>query len=479
MATTNQRSGLNTEQRQKQRLAHITQMKLGPYLEMANPEVLDRVKNELDENPALEKKNTDDEPLPQDQSADQPQDGDSTYDPEDEHGADDMKIRVRNVNSDDEYVTPTAVDESTLQDYLMDQLHESDLTEKQDLIAQYVVGSLDSNGYLHASLQSIADDITFNGGVETSAEEVKGIVDRLRTLDPPGVGAASLQDCILIQLKQMPKSDAQNVAIKVVEQQWDNFADKRYDRVVDALGITREQLLVANELIQKTNPKPGSGYNSGRSEIVTSQIIPDFKVEKDENGNLTVTLLNNIPELRISQSYEDAMRTLSAAKRNRAQSDNGKVIRDYVKRGQEFIELLRLRQQKLFVTMSAIVKHQRDFFLTGDPNEMRPLILKDIEEETGLDASTISRATRGKYVQTDFGTYSLKYFFNEGIGGVSQTEVKNALRKAVDGEDKKHPLSDDALCKALQQQGYEIKRRTVAKYREELDIPKASQRRTI
>lgn len=464
---------------------------LAPLLKMNESEIEERVRGELDSNPALEQKaDPDDEGNAggEKDEGDTPGDeGESDYDfgnndDDDDNGGDDTapNYRASNHSVDDEYYGPTAIEEPTLSDYLMQQVRERDITPEQEIIAQYIVGSLDDNGFLQRSPSAIADDITFSDGrIEVEPSDVEAVLKIVRQLDPPGIAATDLRDCILLQLRRMPVTDLVEETIELVDKYFDLLGKKHYDKICASMNIDEHRLRQLIELVRSVNPKPGSGFSGGTSETVRQQITPDYEVDVD-GDKLTLTLLNRIPELQISESYANLYNEYNNSKAtSRAQRDTMTEIRDKYNRASNFITLLHMRQQRLFKTMAAIVKRQHDFFVTGDESQLKPMVLKDVAHDAGYDVSTISRTTQGKYVTTPWGVFPLKHFFSEGLGEVSTHTVLQALKKLVDDEDKSHPLSDDALCEQLNKQGYDVKRRTVAKYRDRLGLPVARLRKTI
>lgn len=313
-------------------------------------------------------------------------------------------------------------------------------------------------------------------------EHLREIVGRVRALDPPGVCAYDLRDCLVLQLRRMPRSDIRDLALEIVEHYFDIFSLRHFDRLASMLDVDRDRLREADELIRSLNPKPGGQIGDSAGDEKSRHIIPDFNVEVDGNV-VTLSLVNNVPELTIESSFvSDGNSFISVA----GSSGEHKAARTFINRKREdateFIELLRIRQETLYKVMSAIVKLQHDFFISEDESCLRPMILKDVSNETGYDLSVISRATAGKYVATPGGIYPLKFFFNEKVGSdedASSREILAAIRELIAREDSDHPLSDDALMKLLAERGYDIARRTVAKYRERLSIPVARLRKKI
>lgn len=468
---------LSLQQKLQQKLSPL-QVRFVRMLEMNGPEVEDEVKHALDDNPALEvAEEPEHEESDFNESAEDMQLAD--YGSEDEIPS--YRLEARNHSASDTYYEPVAVDSSsTLLETLMSQLAEHDLDDTQLTVAQYVIGNLDDNGYLRRDVGSMSYDIEAQTGRHVTTRQVREMLDLVRTLDPAGVGAVDLRDCLLIQLKRKDDSVAVRTAREIVAHYFDLFSKKHYDRLCAALDITPENLRDAMAVIRSLNPKPGSFIGGDPAEERTRHIVPDFAVDV-EGRNITLSLLNNIPELQIEETFrEDDAERPDATPREREASLFIKQKRD---EASEFIKILRMRQETLFNVMHAIVKIQRDFFLNGDDETLiRPMILKDVASITGYDLSVISRATAAKYVATARGVYPLKMFFNERPKDDEDTsthEILAALKAVIDKEDKRHPLSDEAITSMLAEKGYEIARRTVAKYREKLGLPVARLRREL
>lgn len=488
MSKTGQRTELG--QKQRQRLLPW-QLLLVPMLEKTGAEVLDFVKNELDANPALEVKEE-----PEEKDFEKTEDGKDFRETSDEmqrndYGDDDQApmYNGNNRSRDDDYYESPAVAEETLGDYLMSQVREREITDKEQLIAIYIIGNLDDDGYLRRSPHAIADDITFSSGVEVETKDVKEVLSMVYELDPPGVGAVDLRECILFQLKRFDNSPSNELAYTIVDKYFNEFSHKHYDKICTALNITESQLKLAIDVIKKVNPKPGSAFASTETERRTQQVTPDFEIEIDDadpdNPELTMTLVNNIPELQISESYSSVyQKMMQRADKKAAQKSEDAFVKYAYDQANDFISLLRRRQEKLMLTMEGIMHIQREFFLTGDDRKLKPMVLKDIAEITGLDPSVISRVTSSKYVTTPWGVFTLKHFFSEGLmhddgEEVSTREICSVLKELIEGEDKHHPLSDEKLCEELTKRGYNVARRTVAKYRERLKFPVARLRKEM
>lgn len=466
-------------QRQQQTLSP-SQVRFVRLLEMNGPEIEEEVRRELDDNPALEvveKEVTPAEPFGE--SAEQLQLAD--YRSEDDIPSYRFEARNHSAGGDGR-PEPVAVESGlSLYDSLMEQLGHSGLDNRDIEIARYIAGNIDDNGYMTRSLASIADDIAVTLGLDVSDEYIRSIYDKVRELDPPGVGATDLRDCLLLQLRRRPRSEAVDNAIEIVAHYFDLFSLKHYDRLRSALGITTDQLRDAVEVITSLNPKPGSALEGGGSDMAR-QVYPDFNVEVD-GDDITLTLLNNIPDLQIESTFATDDDVDAVVAETRRQRDARAFIRARRDDAASFIRLLKMRQATLYRVMSAIVKLQRRFFITGDESDLRPMILKDVAAITGDDLSVISRVTAGKYVATASGVYPLKFFFNERHNDddddASTHEILAAIRSIVDSEQHSSPLSDEAITRLLSDRGYRIARRTVTKYRERLGIPVARLRRRL
>ena len=472
---------LSLTQKMQQRLSPL-QMRFVRMLEMNGPEMEDEVRRELDDNPALEVMDspaTQDETSSYGESAEQLQ----MADYKDEDDMPSYRLEARNHSVNDEFYEPVAVAGSgTLMDNLISQLAETDMSEGDMAIANYIIGNIDDNGYLTRTLSQILDDLAFNVGIEISMDKLREIFNRIRRLEPAGICALDLRDCIVLQLRRLPVTDDNKLALEIIEHYFDLFSLRHYDRLINMLGVTKEQLQRAIDVIKSLDPKPGSHFNGSDEDDRTRHIIPDFNVEVEGN-TVTLSLLNNLPELGIEESFvTDGEKFINAPIAKRT-DEAMMFIRRKREEASDFIDLLRLRQETLYRVMSAIIRWQHDFFVTEDESKLRPMILKDIAKLTGYDLSVISRATAGKYVATSGGIYPLKFFFNEKVGEgedeTSSREILQTIKGLIENEDKGHPLNDDAIMKLLHEKGYDIARRTVAKYRERLNIPVARLRKEI
>lgn len=480
------KQGLIQQQKQIQRLALEQQRMLGEMLEKNDAEMAEFVDNKVNEIQALEKKQDEDgeadgglsEPAGNERERD---DAAVSEDSGDDDTAAWYRYFANNRSRDDEYYAPTGVSEKTLQDYLTEQLGELELDETQQLIAQAIVGNLEDDGYLRRSAAEIADDVTFNDGWMVDASQVERMIGVVQNLDPPGIAARNLRECILLQLERKEPSEDVELAKTMVDKYFDDFAAMRFDTLSRRMGVSQGRLedVFKRQIRRGLNPYPGSVMESRSTG--SQQVTPDFDVELDEEtGRLTVTLRNNIPALQISESYalmNERYKTGSplSVKENKEK----KQIQDAYQRASMFIEVLRQRQETLFNTMSAIVQCQKAYFMSGDQRDLKPLGQQQIADMIGKDVSVVSRAVSNKYVQMPWGVRSLKSFFSEDINGASRHKVYDDLKKLVDAEDKSHPLSDDALCERLKAMGYKLERRTVAKYRDVLNIPSSTIRRRM
>lgn len=478
---------LTQEQKTTQRLSPL-QLLLVPLLEMNRGEIEEKVRREMDDNPALEVSedpqteqiNKDEEGEIFNETPEQIQDADYR----DEDDIPYYRTNISNRSADDETPNAVIIAEGSIVDYLMEQIRERELTDRQRLIAEYIIGNIDDNGYLQRKVSAITDDIVFQTGNNVDEQEVEDVLQIVRDLDPAGVGATNLRDCLLLQLERKKGDETHILAYKIIDEYFEPFTKKHYEKIVSTLGIDNEKLKKVMDVIRQLSPKPGNTITGIADESHSQQIIPDFNVDV-EGGTINLTLLNNIPDLQISESYSLLYNKYSGKKpSNRREEEEAADIKHKYEKASDFIKVLQQRQETLFKTMRAITLRQRDFFLSGDEMKLKPMILKDIADDTGLDVSVISRVTMNKYVTTQWGVYPLKFFFSEGLQHesgeeVSSREIQSIIKSVVAAEDKKKPLSDLKLCEILKEKGYEIARRTVAKYRERLSIPVARLRKEI
>ncbi len=480
------RNNLSQQQdlRQQQRLTPL-QVQFVKMLEMTGPEIEAEVRQAVEDMPALEAA-PDDAPASSSaleaddrniapESADELQRADYANDDE----TPSYILDARNRSASDPVYEPIAVnDEPTLAETLTDQLAELSLTPDQRLAADHIIGNLDSNGYLTRPLRDIADDIAFNLGVDMPLTVLEQARDIVRSLDPPGIGASDLRDCLLLQLKRRQPSPAVDLATDIIDHHFDLFSKKHFHRLAERLDVTDDQVKEAIALISKLNPKPGNQHGDTALEQSGRIIVPEFMVEP-EGDSLVVTLLNSIPELTVSETFtDDTLIPPDASERRRQEAQT--FIRSRRDEASSFIKTLKMRQSTLFNVMTAIASIQRDFFFTGDESKLKPMILKDVAALTGYNLSVISRATASKYVMTVAGIYPLKFFFNERPSDDDDTtyhQIAAEMRRIIDAEDKNSPTTDEAITAMLNARGFNIARRTVAKYRERMGIPVARLRR--
>jgi len=481
---------LSLEQKQTQRLALEQQRMLGQMLEKNDAEMTEFIDNKVNEIQALEKKTDEEDEMGGNNEPDRDSRAANNDNAGDTVGADNgdddtmawYRYFANNRSTDDEYHGPTAVSEKTMQEVLLDQLREMELDETQHIIAQTIVGNLEDNGYLRRSAAEIADDVTFNDGYYVDAGQVEEMIKVVQSLDPAGIAARDVRECILLQLQRKDRNEQIEIATTIIDKYFAELAAMRLDTIAHKMNLDKATVenVVKHYIRRGINPYPGNAFTSRADTI--QQVTPDFDVELDEeNERLIVTLRNNIPALQISESYSllNSRYKQAGSELSVKEAKEKKQIQDAYQRASMFIEVLKQRQETLFNTMNAIVKCQRDYFMSGDERDLKPLGQQQIADMIGKDVSVVSRAVSNKYVQLPWGVKSLRSFFSEGINGASRHEVYDDLKKLVDGEDKAHPLSDDALCERLKAMGYQLERRTVAKYRDQLDIPSSTIRRKM
>lgn len=476
------------------------QIQLMKLLQIPTAILDERIKEEIEENPALEAGENDfdennydnDEFAGGDEEDFQPDGSEEDYGNIDisdyvNDGDDDVadyKLRDENYGNDEEQKTVPHKVETSFMDLLVQQLGMLKLSDHEQLVAEQLIGSLEEDGYLRRDIDALVDDMAFRQNIITSEEEVHKILLLIQQFDPPGIGARTLQECLLLQLKRKA-NEGHNVelALKVIEKYFDEFTKKHYEKIQRSLGIKDDELRIVISQITRLNPKPGG--TAGDENKNSNYIIPDFFISNN-NGKLELTLNSkNAPDLRISEGYREMLKDYSKGdKKDKRQKEAVLFIKQKIDSAKWFIDAIKQRQNTLMSTMTAIMNYQEAFFLYGDETDLRPMILKDIAEITGLDISTVSRVANSKFVQTEFGTYRLKFFFSESLQTdsgeeVSTREVKKILTDLIEGESKKHPYSDEKLTSLLQEKGYNIARRTVAKYREQLVIPVARLRKVL
>ena len=453
-----------------------------------------RIAQELEENPALEggkeeSENFDDE-FSNDEFDDNYDEGNEVIETDinvDDYLSDDevpsYKLSANNYSADDEERQMPYAAGTSFTQYLMQQLNTYRLDEEEKEIAQFLVGSVDESGYIRRELQDIVDDLAFTQNVYTSEDKVEKVLKVVQELDPAGVAARDLQECLLIQLERKEQTPSVALAIDILDDSFDHFSKKHYKKLIQKFDITEDQLRDAIHEIEGLNPKPGGTY-SGNNRIV-EHVVPDFAI-KIVDGELDLTLNGrNAPELHVSHDYTNMLKGYKESKeKSKAQKDAVMFIKQKLDAAKWFIDAIKQRQQTLFVTMNAIMHHQEEYFLTGDERKLKPMILKDIADKINMDVSTVSRVANSKYVDTPYGTKLIKEFFSESMKNdqgedVSTREIKKILEITISEENKRKPLTDDKLAKILLEKGYPIARRTIAKYREQLDLPVARLRKEI
>jgi RNA polymerase sigma-54 factor len=471
------------------------QIQLMKLIQLPTQEFEQRLQQEIEENPALESGSETDDNFEDsydefDNSTDDDYNDSETIGEDinvDEYLSDDdvpdYRTQVNNYSSDDEDKDMPFASGTSFNQYLTSQLNTFRLTEDERIIAEFLVGSVDESGYIRRSLTEIMDDLAFTQNVFTDEKAIEKVLHIVHQLDPAGVGARDLQECLSIQLHRKEKNPDVELAIDIIDNAFEQFTKKHYLKLIQKFDITEIQLKDAIDEIEHLNPKPGGSF-SGNNKIV-EHIVPDFAI-KIVDGELELTLNGrNAPELHVSREYSDMMKGYKEAKdKSRSQKDAVLFIKQKLDAAKWFIEAIKQRQQTLFITMSAIMHYQSEYFLTGDERKLRPMILKDIADEIEMDVSTVSRVANSKYVDTPYGTKLIKDFFSESMTNdqgeeVSTREIKKILETVIEDEDKRKPLTDDKLTEILLEKGYPIARRTVAKYREQLDIPVARLRKKI
>lgn len=504
---------IQTQEQKLQQLQRLSaqQMLQVKMLEMPLNELEDNINAELDDNPALETENPDDALMGEgneDRSALDDSDnsnndefGDDAYEAqsEKEERKDELDQALESIGKDDQmpdyntdrYNTQNADyeemvygDTTSFYDKLKEQMDMQILTDKEKQIMEYLIGSLDEDGLLRKDLDSICDELIIYHNIDVSEKEIEHVLHKLQSFDPAGVGGRSLQECLLLQVKRLPKGVLRKTMEEVFEDYFDEFTKKHWDKIKSGLELNETQLETLKDEIRKLNPKPGAslGETDGRN---MQQINPDFIVDTADDGTITFTLnRGNMPELTVSPSFTDMIETYKRHKDQMSRKDKEALLyaKEKVDKAQGFIEAIKQRRHTLIITMKAIIDIQRQFFLDGDEADLKPMILKDVAERTKLDISTISRVRIEKYVQTKWGVFPLKFFFTDSYTTedgeeLSTRKIKIALQHLIENEDKKKPLSDDAISKVMKEKGFPIARRTVAKYREQLGIPVARLRK--
>jgi RNA polymerase sigma-54 factor len=463
------------------------QIQLIKLLEIPTILLEQRIKNEIEENPALEEGAVEpgDENEKQESESDENADNLSIEDYLKDDDFPSYKLSAKNYSKDDEKREIPFSIGSTFHEELVRQAGLRNLSDFEFKIAEFIIGSIDEDGYLRREIDAMVDDLAFVS-VQTSVEQIEKILKIIQDFDPPGVGARNLQECLMLQIEKKPGGNGNiKIAKSVIEDCFLEFTRKHYDKIIKKLNITEIQLKGAIAEIMKLNPKPGSSISDPFNKT-GQQITPDFILENTEGVIQLQLNQKNAPDLRISRNYMDMLREYSNAKNKATQKQKDAVlfVKQKLDSAKWFIDAIKQRQNTLLLTMNAILDFQKEYFIDGDETKMRPMILKDIADVTNLDISTISRVANSKYIQTHFGIWPLKFFFSEGMQTdsgeeVSTREIKKILQECIEHEDKRRPLTDDGLAEKLQEKGYQIARRTVAKYREQLNIPVGRLRKKI
>lgn len=468
------KQGLELKQTQKLSPLQIQTIKL---IELPTQELEQRIRKELEENPVLDENTSND----RDEEEDGPREV-SLSDYKEDDSIPSYKLRVNNYGKDERPQYNTFSVKESFTQSLMDQLGFRNLTEHQHAVAAFIIGSLDDDGYLRRSIESLVDDLAFRAGIETDEKEVTDMLKIIQEFDPAGVGARDLRECLLLQIRTLKQTPEVINATKILTDYFTEFTNKHFQKIIARMGITEEEMKAAMAKILKLNPSPGGQIDDSYNDQA-QQIVPDFVLTL-ENGDLKLTMPRfSIPELRVNKKYADILME-AANSSEREKKEAATFVKKKLDSAKWFVEAIKQRHNTLESTMKAIIDYQHDYFMDGDESHLKPMVLKDIAERTGFDISTISRVVNSKYIETHFGIYSLKYFFSEGLENqegeeVSTRELKKALQECVDNEDKHHPLTDDQLVTVMSSKGYKVARRTIAKYRDQLNIPKARLRKEL
>ena len=466
---------LGLKQVQKLSPLQIQTIKL---IELPIQDLEQRIRKELEENPVLD----DETPESKDEDGEEQPREVSLSDIKEDDSIPDYKLRVNNYGKDErpEYNT-LPVKESFTQS-LMEQLGFRNLSEHQHDIAAFIIGSLDEDGYLRRDIDSLVDDLAFRMNIETTPEEVEKMLHIIQEFDPPGIGARDLRECLLIQLKGLKQTPDVINAQRILTDWFQEFSNKHFQKIMTRLNLSQDEMKAAMARIVKLNPSPGGQIDDSYNDQA-QQIVPDFILSL-ENGELKLTMPRfSIPEIRINKKYADLLMD-AANSSERQKKEAATFVKQKMDSAKWFVEALKQRHNTLLSTMQAIIDYQHDYFMDGDESHLKPMVLKDIASKTGFDISTISRVVNSKYIETHFGIFPLKYFFSEGLENqqgeeVSTRELKKVLQDFVDKEDKHKPLTDDELVTLMNEKGYKVARRTIAKYRDQLNIPKARLRKEL
>ena len=467
------KQGLELKQTQKLSPLQIQTIKL---IELPIQELEQRIRKELEENPVL------DENLPSEKEEDEAPREVSLSEYKEDDSIPGYRLRADNYSKDERPQYNTFSVKESFTQSLQEQLGYRSLTEHQYAVASFLIGSLDDDGYLRRSIDSIVDDLSFRANVETDEEEVLEMLKVIQEFEPSGVGARDLRECLLLQIRNCKKTPEIENAKKILTNHFTEFTNKHYQKIMNRMGLSEQELKAAMAKILKLNPSPGGQIDDSYNDQA-QQIIPDFLLEYID-GQLKLSMPRfSIPELKVNRKYADILME-AANSSEREKKEAATFVKKKLDSAKWFVEAIKQRHNTLSSTMQAIVDYQREYFVDGDETNLKPMVLKDIAEKTGFDISTISRVVNSKYIETHFGIYSLKYFFSEGLENqdgeeVSTRELKKALQECVDTEDKHKPLTDDELVEKMTAKGYKVARRTIAKYRDQLGIPKARLRKEL
>lgn len=481
----------------KQSLQQKLQQKLSPQqiqlmklIQLPTQAFEQKLSQEIEENPALESGKESEDEFQDSTDSDFDETGTETIETDiniDDYLSDDeiptYKLQANNYSSDDDDNQIPYSGGITFNQHLKNQLHTFSLDPEQEQIAEFMVGCIDDNGYIRRTIDDIIDDLAFSENIITSREQIEEVLKVIQQLDPAGVGARTLKECLILQLNRKEENKERKLGKEILETSFDQFVKKHYVKLAQKFNITKGELKGAISEIEKLNPKPGGAFSGSLTHI--EHIVPDFTIRINE-GNLELSLnARNAPDLHISKEYDNMLKGYAESKeKSKSQKDAVMFIKQKLDAAKWFIDAIKQRQQTLMITMNAIMHYQKEYLLTGDERKLRPMVLKDIADQINMDVSTVSRVANSKYVDTPYGTKLIKDFFSESMKNemgeeISTREIKKILQTEIEKEDKKKPLTDEKLSKVLKERGYLIARRTVAKYREQLDIPVARLRKKI
>ncbi len=477
---------LSLQQKLLQKLSP-QQIQVIKLLEIPTVQLEQRIKKELEENPVLEMASDmpDNSEEEQDNTSEKESDEFSLEDYMQDDDIPNYRLSTNNYSKDDKQVDIPFSTGVSFHEFLHEQLGLAELDETQRKLAEYIIGNIDEDGYLRRDLFSISDDLAFTMNMDVSEKQLEEILESIQDFDPPGVGARDLQECLSLQIQRKKGSEPTLLASKIIDQNFEEFTKKHYDKILKRYDLQEEELKEAIDEILKLNPKPGSSYSNPLNRA-NQVIVPDFILDNID-GELQLSLnQKNVPDLKMNGTYLDMLKAYTGNKKkiSKDQKDAMVFVKQKLDSAKWFIDAIKQRHHTLLVTMSEIIEFQKEYFKEGDETKMKPMILKDIADRTGLDISTISRVSNSKYIQTHFGIFPLKFFFSEGMQKdtgeeVSTREIKKILQDCIDNEDKRKPLTDEKLAQILKEKSYPIARRTVAKYREQLELPVARLRKEL